>query len=751
MRRRGWWLAGLASLLALLALGLGAAVAFMDPNDLKPLLVATVEQATGRTFTLGGPLRISLSLWPTIEVSNIQLANLPGGTRPDMARAERIEAQISLPALLRHRLEITRLTLVGPNILFEQVGDTPNWVFDTPGSAPANTPYTSRFREVHVQDGMVTFRLPGSTRVVGLRTLDFQRPAEGGPIDLTSVLVYSDNQPFSLTARARPTGADVDPWTTNLSFAAFGATATGHGAMSLGGDYDMQVDGSAPALEKLNALLPAMRLPALHQVMLATHLTSPKTRGDLPVIGATKLHFASAELSDRVAGLHLGSTDLLLSAAGAPAVVAALGSYRDQHFKLTGAFGVPEHLAGRASEPIDLTLEAEPGPGSAKGSLGVKGRLALDAGRFAGLDAGIALRTPALDTLRALVSPNLPALTDLSLDGRLVVPASLATLALHDAKLTTKQLDLSGQATVGLTAELVIDAKLQAARLDLDALLDPAPTEPVPGSGALIPGRALPWAMLRGPRITLDATVGTLTYAHHPWTGVSIALQLQDGSLQVSHMQLAEPAGAVVGSLTATDRGAVSLTLLAPGIPLAEFAAIMGLPGASQGALHLDSQLRAEGQTLAALAASLDGTVSATMGGGGLSNAALVKLAGVALQALNITIPPQGQTDIRCLGLVGAFDKGVGRFRTIAIDTTYLALAGAGQIDLRAETLALRLHPLARLAGSSVSVPVVVDGPFRAPSARLDADGLDKIGLMVDAWFGGDKPDICGKSGLVAR
>jgi hypothetical protein len=112
-------------------------------------------------------------------------------------------------------------------------------------------------------------------------------------------------------------------------------------------------------------------------------------------------------------------------------------------------------------------------------------------------------------------------------------------------------------------------------------------------------------------------------------------------------------------------------------------------------------------------------------------------------------VPARGETEIRCLGLVGSFHAGVGRFRTIALDTTYLQLSGAGQIDLGAEMLALKLHPMARLAGSSVSVPVLVEGSFRAVRGRLDASGLDELGLFIDAWFGGDRPPrTCSEAGL---
>ena len=100
--------------------------------------------------------------------------------------------------------------------------------------------------------------------------------------------------------------------------------------------------------------------------------------------------------------------------------------------------------------------------------------------------------------------------------------------------------------------------------------------------------------------------------------------------------------------------------------------------------------------------------------------------------------------------MIGSFDNGIGRFPTIAIDTTYLDMLGAGQVDFPAATVAFKLHPLVPLSGSRVSVPVVVEGPFRKVEGRLDASGLDKLGLLIDAWFGGDQPRTCADAGLAA-
>src|SRR5262244_2937281 len=77
---------------------------------------------------------------------------------------------------------------------------------------------TLDIRQAHVRNGMVTVRLPTRTHVVGIRWLDLRHPTAEAPLDLAAVLVYSDYQPFSLQASARPTGGVADTWETRLEF-----------------------------------------------------------------------------------------------------------------------------------------------------------------------------------------------------------------------------------------------------------------------------------------------------------------------------------------------------------------------------------------------------------------------------------------------------------------------------------------------------------------------------------------------------
>ena len=744
---------------------LGIAVTLLDPNDYKPQIVAAVQHATGRTLSLGGSLRISRSLWPTIEVTDVTLANLPGGTRPDLARAERIEAQLSLPALLHRRIEVSKLTLEGPNILFEFVGGKPNWVLEPAASQTSlsELPVTLDIRQAHVRNGMVTVRLPTRTHVVGIRSLDLRHPTAEAPLDLAAVLVYSDYQPFSLRASARPSGGVADPWDTRLSFAAYNATLSAGGRMSLTGDYDLQVEARIPELEKLNALLPPLHLPSVHRMSVSTHLTSGRAPGDLPLIGETHLRVESADLGDRLPGLTLNTVEVSLPKAGSAAITSGAGRYADWTFTFAGTFELPERLDGRFSTLIDLKARMAAGgtraSASAHSSLALNGKLTLNAGSFDGLDATVGVRMPTLAALQSVLSRDLPALTDVSLGGGLTIPADLGSLRLRGATLSAHELDVTGDVSIGLVSPLALDGRLRATRLDMDAFLAASGAEWLtPGartadpSGPVIPNTPLPWAMLRGKGLHLVASIAALTFGRQVWRDVDVVLHLADGRLHVNPLRLALPHGPMEMWLSADaskQEVPVSLTLHAPGIPLSLLARYAGLPGDAGGDLQIEMQLKAQGNSPHDLAASLGGPLAATMTHGSLSNAALIELASASLQALGIEVPTQGETAIRCFGIVGSFNAGVGRFRTVALDSTYLQLDGAGQVDLGAETLALKLHPLARISGSSVSVPVLVEGPLRAPQGRLDASGLDQLGLLIDAWFGGDQPQTCSDTGLL--
>ena len=754
----------LCALVALLIVAVTAALTLLDPNDYKDRLVTAVQDATGRTLTIRGELRLTKSLWPTLEASDISLSNLAGGTRPDMAHAERIEGQLSLLALVRHEIDITRLTLIGPNILFEQVGGQPNWVFTrtqaspSPSPTPAarpGAPFELRIRAAHVRNGMVTWKLPARTKVVGIRALDFKRARESGPLEARATLVYSDNQPFSLEIAASPTGDAMQSWRTQLHFTAFDTDATATGTMDVAGHYDLRVDATSGALEKLNALLPEMRLPAARQVKLSAQIGNGPQPGDLPVLGPATVQFASADLRDRVPGLALGTTRATLPAAGGQAAVDSAGQYAGAGFHVTGNVGVPTHPDGKAS--VRLSLKLETAPKAADGALTLNGTLALDTLQFAGLDAAATLQTEALAGLRPLVGASLPALTGVRFNGQVTIPARMNTIRLRGIALQTAQGDVAGDGSIELDTTPVVTGQWRSSSLDVDAMLGAfgidlsQPAAPGPATGPVIPDTRLPWAALRGSTADLTAAIGELRFQQLAWRDVSLALSLKGGLLQAAPVSATISGARVEAALSVDARVAaapVSLSVSAPALPLAVLGRYAGGSGPIAGTAAITTQLRARGQTMREAASTLEGPFSITAVNGQLSNKTLIDLTSAALDALGITVPPQGETKLTCLGVAGSFAGGVGTVKTIALETTYLSLQGAGRIDLGRETVAFQLQPMAQVAGSSVSVPVVVQGPFRNVSGKLDAGGLQQLGFLIDGLFGGDTSRACAAAGL---
>ena len=757
--RRRFWLWGLLTLLLpmlVLAAGLGAAYAWLTPEDLKPALVDAVRRATGRELRIGAPMRLTWSLTPTIEATDVTLANLPGGSRPDMARVERIVLTLSVPALLRRRIELSDLVLVGPNILFEQVGGRGNWQFegvapagdagrgDAGGGGAPSTPLELAIRRTEVRNGMVTWRLPSRTKVLGIRALDVAHPVAEGPVDAAGTFVYGDNEAFALAVSGTPgAGGIMGPWATRWRFGAFDAAATAQGTMDTAGAYDLQLEGTAGALEKLNALLPEMRLPAMHGVALSAHLVNGRQPGDIPVVGPAKLAFTAMDAGAGAGGaqpprVSLGPSEVVVDKAGGRAAVRTAGRYAGQAFSLSGTVGVPLHPDEPGRVAVDVLGKAEAGTLAMKGSMGLRTLV------FDGLDAGMTLVAPDLVALEDWGLVGVPALTGVRATGRVVVPPSENSMAFSAARLGSEQGDLAGSGSWGPGG---VVARLTSGRLDGDAMLVAFGLAPGPGrrvGGTVISDAPLGFGALRG--LALDVALGVANLRLHgeEWRGVDGTAVVRGGRLDGS----ARMAGNRV-TLGVDAGGAVRLAVDAPAVPLALLAREAGLPGPVSGTARIVARLQGVGGTLHALAGSLEGTGQVVALDGRMTNAAFLQLAGAAVTALGITVPREGETDVRCLGVGVAFRAGVGTVKPLALESTHLALEGEGTVDLGREAVALRVRPLAQVAGSRVSVPVVVEGPFRAVSGRLEAGGLDKLGFLLNGVFGGDRATACADAGLV--
>lgn len=135
-------------------------------NKFKPEISGIVKQYTGRKLTLAGDIKVKISLYPTLEVSNVSFQNAPWSAHPDMIRAKRVEVQLALIPLIKGRLNIERLILINPDVMVEinKSGRT-NLEFNAPEHKEAKTAPVKKtraeaapfaFKGIVIRDGKLT-------------------------------------------------------------------------------------------------------------------------------------------------------------------------------------------------------------------------------------------------------------------------------------------------------------------------------------------------------------------------------------------------------------------------------------------------------------------------------------------------------------------------------------------------------------------------------------------------------------------
>jgi AsmA protein len=93
---------------------------FVDLDRYKPLIESKVSEAAGRSFTLGGHLKLSLFPWAGLHLTDLRLDAPPGFKEKDLITIESFEFQVKLLPLLFKDIQVKRFVLVAPKIVLEK-------------------------------------------------------------------------------------------------------------------------------------------------------------------------------------------------------------------------------------------------------------------------------------------------------------------------------------------------------------------------------------------------------------------------------------------------------------------------------------------------------------------------------------------------------------------------------------------------------------------------------------------------------
>ncbi len=96
---------------------------FVDIQKYKPRIEQRVSEATGRAFTLGGDLRLSLFPWAGLSFSDLHLGNPPGFEQKDLLVVKSFDVKVKLFPLLFKDIQVKRFVLKGARIVLERTRD----------------------------------------------------------------------------------------------------------------------------------------------------------------------------------------------------------------------------------------------------------------------------------------------------------------------------------------------------------------------------------------------------------------------------------------------------------------------------------------------------------------------------------------------------------------------------------------------------------------------------------------------------
>ncbi|SRR5579883_159206 len=114
-------------------------VTFVNPNQLKPLIINQVKTSTGRELTIDGDL--SWTIYPSlgVKIGHMELSNPPNFTQKTFAEIERATISVKLIPLLHHQIESDGITLDGMKLyLIKQANGKNNWEMGTASSHPVS-------------------------------------------------------------------------------------------------------------------------------------------------------------------------------------------------------------------------------------------------------------------------------------------------------------------------------------------------------------------------------------------------------------------------------------------------------------------------------------------------------------------------------------------------------------------------------------------------------------------------------------
>lgn len=601
---------GLAVVVVLLLGAILVVPSFINWNQYKPEIIAAARDVAGRDLVIDGNISLSLLPAPALSVDGVRLANIEGGSAPDMARLGALQVRVALGPLLSGQIQVQSVRLVEPVILLEVLPDgRTNWTFrqteadaaqpDDGRTADGGGPALSLDAFV-ISDGILVYRDQAAgveERIEGLNVEGAARSLNGpfnaaGEMTVRGLPTTFDirvgaletARPVSMSvtlglagsdATANLTGTLTEPtaagkFTGNLKLTADNAAELAKVATAAGGDLPTLL---AEPLSLTGSVDASIAGAALNDILLRL--------GELQGSGAVSATFGPEPAFDAALAVNRIDLDALLAADGNGAgsgstAAAAPETAVDQ---VSAYPAIPATLRGSISLAVDgiafnngVIRQLQANASLADGRLTLSRLSALLPGSSDVSVSGALTNAgggPQFDGKLETASSNLRGLANwLRLDLSRVSPDRLGSLTFTgNIRATPELLQLYGvnlrldatSVTGGLAYRLQdrpsFGLELSVDRFNLDGYLVSAAADKPAATPAAAPSgeaaKAAPLAVLDSFDTNFKLNVGQLTYNKTRIQGIDVDMRLIGGVLTVNSATVENLAGASLG-LSAT-------------------------------------------------------------------------------------------------------------------------------------------------------------------------------------------------------
>jgi AsmA protein len=401
-----------------------------------------------------------------------------------------------------------------------------------------------------------------------------------------------------------------------------------------------------------------------------------------------------------------------------PATVSGSAQWRGQTITLLATLGDPGVIMNESGKsPFEVAVTAKPITAKFTGTL-------AGAGTSLTLDGTADLAMPSVRGFIAWSGMGLAlprhGFGTLSIAGK--VHADNGKAQFSDAKVALDTIEATGTVAIDLTAaEPVLTATLQTGILDFNPYLPPQ------SAGSGWSRETYDVAPLRQVAFDFDLAAQGVRYRRLTIGKSDIGLHLKDSHLVIDLRRVALYRGTAKGEIQLdvtrqTPRLAADLSM--SGVQIGPLARDLAGITAVQGAGTATITATATGDSQLAMVKSLHGKGSFRVADAAVSGVDLTDM----LHNVGGAFTGGGGTQISKAAGTFTIANGMMRNPDLTVSLTSMDATGAGTVNLPARTVDYRVKP--QLIAGTVTVPVIISGPWDNLSYRPDLAGIAK-GLVT--------------------